>query len=66
MAQFALRRLLQAIPVLLGVSLLVFSMLLLIPGDPVSLMMSETSAASKEAVDAKREELGLDDPIYVQ
>jgi ABC-type dipeptide/oligopeptide/nickel transport system permease component len=64
--QYAIRRLLQAIPVLFGVSILVFSMLLLIPGDPVALMLSENSAVSKEAVDRKRAELGLDDPIYVQ
>src|SRR4249920_2021346 len=66
MAIYALRRFLYAIPVLFGVSILVFSMLLLIPGDPVSLMLSETSATSKEAVARKREELGLNDPIYVQ
>lgn len=66
MAKYTVHRLLYAIPVLLGVSVLVFSMLLLIPGDPVSLMMSETSAASKQAVELKREQLGLNDPVYVQ
>lgn len=66
MGTYVIRRLLQAIPVLLGVSILVFSMLLLIPGDPVTLMLSESSAASEQAVERKREELGLNEPIYVQ
>lgn len=66
MLRFIIRRSLQAIPVLFGVSILVFSMLLLIPGDPVTLMLSDSSATSKQAVDQKREELGLNDPIYVQ
>jgi peptide/nickel transport system permease protein len=66
MGQYVLRRALRAIPVLLGVSILVFSMLLLIPGDPVSLMMSETSAASMDAIERKREELGLNDPVHLQ
>lgn len=66
MGQYVIRRFLRAIPVLFGVSILVFSMLLLIPGDPVSLMLSETSATSREAVERKREELGLNDPVYVQ
>ncbi len=65
-AVYVVRRFLYAIPVLFGVSILVFSMLLLIPGDPVSLMLSETSATSKAAVEAKRDQLGLNDPIYVQ
>jgi peptide/nickel transport system permease protein len=65
-AVYIVRRFLYAIPVLFGVSILVFSMLLLIPGDPVSLMLSETSATSKAAVEAKRDQLGLNDPIYDQ
>jgi peptide/nickel transport system permease protein len=63
---YILQRLLRAIPVLLGVSVLVFSMLYFLPGDPATLMLSETSATSKEAVDRLREELGLNDPLHVQ
>jgi peptide/nickel transport system permease protein len=63
---YILQRLLRVIPVLLGVSVLVFSMLYFLPGDPATLMLSETSATSKEAVDRLREELGLNDPLHVQ
>lgn len=66
MAAYILRRLIRTIPVLFGISLLVFSMLHFLPGDPASLMLSETSATSKEAVDRLREQLGLNDPLYVQ
>ena len=66
MGQYILHRLLRAIPVLFGVSVLVFSMLHFLPGDPATLMLSETSATSKEAVDRLREQLGLNDPLYVQ
>lgn len=66
MGQYILRRLLRTIPVLFGVSVLVFSMLHFLPGDPATLMLSETSATSKEAVDRLREQLGLNDPLYVQ
>jgi ABC-type dipeptide/oligopeptide/nickel transport system permease component len=65
---YILRRLLATVPVLLGVSVLVFLMLHLTPGDPALLMMGAegTSAASAEAVDHLRQELGLNDPIWVQ
>jgi peptide/nickel transport system permease protein len=66
MVQYILRRLVRTIPVLFGVSVLVFSMLHFLPGDPATLMLSETSATSKEAVDRLREQLGLNDPLYVQ
>jgi peptide/nickel transport system permease protein len=66
MIQYILHRLVRAIPVLFGVSFLVFSMLHFLPGDPATLMLSETSATSKEAVDRLREQLGLNDPFYVQ
>jgi peptide/nickel transport system permease protein len=63
---YIVQRLLRTIPVLLGVSVLVFSMLYFLPGDPATLMLSETSATSKEAVDRLREQLGLNDPLHVQ
>ncbi len=59
-------RILRAIPVLLGISFIVFMMLHLLPGDPVTAMLSESSAASAEAVELKREQLGLNDPLLVQ
>jgi ABC-type dipeptide/oligopeptide/nickel transport system permease component len=65
MLTYIARRLLQAIPVLLGVSFLVFSMLHLVPGDPV-LIMLQGSQASTEQIEGLRHELGLDQPFLVQ
>ena len=63
--QYMSRRLLQAIPVLLGVSLVVFSMLHVVPGDPV-LIMLQGSQATAEQVTTLRHQLGLDQPFLVQ
>ena len=52
------------IPVVIGISFVVFSIMSLTPGDPAQLILGES--ASKEALDAKREELGLNDPFIVQ
>lgn len=57
-------RLLALVPVLFGVSVLVFAMLHLIPGDPVRLLMGEEAAAADVA--RVRAELGLDRPLHVQ
>jgi ABC-type dipeptide/oligopeptide/nickel transport system permease component len=62
--RFLARRLLLAIPVLLGVATLVFSLIHLIPGDPVQAMLGD--AASPESVTELRSRLGLDRPLYVQ
>lgn len=58
------RRLIQMIPVLLGVVFLVFLMLHLVPGDPAIIMAGER--ASIEQLELMRERLGLNDPIHVQ
>jgi peptide/nickel transport system permease protein len=59
------QRVVSTIPVLLGVSLLVFSMLQLVPGDPVQLMLSEFQT-TPEQVARLRSQLHLDDPLPVQ
>jgi peptide/nickel transport system permease protein len=59
-----LRRLLLAVPVLLLVSILVFSLLHMLPGDPAAVILGQE--ATPEAVAALREELGLNKPILVQ
>lgn len=64
MTKYIIRRLLQTIPVLLGVSILVFSLMFLIPGDPAQVMAGE--GASEQTVENLREKLGLNDPAYVQ
>jgi len=64
MFRFIAERLLAMIPLLLVVSLLVFSMVLLIPGDPAYLLAGED--ASPETVERIREELGLNEPVLVR
>jgi peptide/nickel transport system permease protein len=64
MSGFFLRRLAVVIPTVIGAVTLVFFFLHLIPGDPVEVMLGETAQqADKEKL---REELGLNQPLYVQ
>ncbi|ABR49058.1 Nickel-transporting ATPase [Alkaliphilus metalliredigens QYMF] len=64
MHKYILRRLLYLIPVILGVSLIVFTMMYFTPGDPARIMLGES--APDEEVARMRESLGLDDPYVVQ
>ena len=64
MIHFLSRRLLLTIPVLLGVATLVFSLIHLVPGDPVQAMLGD-SASPSDIADL-RGRLGLDRPLYVQ
>jgi peptide/nickel transport system permease protein len=59
------RSLLAAIPVMLGVSVLTFSLLHLLPGDPALVLLGD-SGDPPERIAALRLELGLDDPLVVQ
>ncbi|WP_096437520.1 nickel ABC transporter permease [Alteribacter populi] len=61
---YVIRRLIQTIPVLLGVTILVFSMMHLIPGDPAQIIAGES--ASEQQVEQMRDRLGLNEPIIVQ
>ena len=65
MSAFILRRLVQALPTLIGVTLVSFFILRLIPGDPVQQLLGERGA-SKEVADELRRNLGLDKPVYEQ
>jgi len=64
MGQYIARRLVQMIPVVFGITLILFFMLRLIPGDPASVMLGER--ATDAAVERINHELGLDKPIYIQ
>ncbi len=64
MFRFLVRRLVLAIPVLLGVATLVFSLIHVVPGDPAQAMLGE--AASPESVSELRSRLGLNRPLHVQ
>lgn len=61
MIRYALRRLAQTVPLALVVCALVFSLIHLIPGDPVEIMLGD--AAQPADVEALRRELGLDRPL---
>jgi len=64
MFAYIIRRILILIPTLLGVSVIVFLMLHITPGDPAELLLGER--ATVESLKAMREHLGLDKPLYVQ
>ncbi|MEK6594409.1 MAG: ABC transporter permease [Pseudomonadota bacterium] len=65
MLRYILNRILLIIPTLLGVAILVFFMLRLMPGDPVAIML-EGANVTREVVEAERARLGLDQPAYIQ
>ncbi len=64
MLKFALSRLLSAIPTLFIVSMAVFGLIRLIPGDPASLMLGDLADA--DALAAARQSMGLDKPVPLQ
>jgi peptide/nickel transport system permease protein/oligopeptide transport system permease protein len=64
MLNFLLRRLLAIIPVLLGISLMLFIMLRMLPGDPAQVLAGQM--ASPADVEVIRIQMGLDKPVYIQ
>ena len=66
MTTYVARRLLDLLIVLLGVSIIVFLMIRLIPGDAVEIMLGANTDITPERVDAIRRRLGLHQPIVVQ
>ena len=64
--RYVVRRLLQAIPVVLGVVVLNFLLLQLAPGDAATVLAGEAGGAPAEYVQALRERFGLDKPVPVQ
>ena len=64
MGRYAIKRFLTIVPVLLGISVIVFGFIHLIPGDPAVTMLGER--ATPERVKEVRTQLGLDRPLYTQ
>lgn len=64
MYKYILKRLLMMIPIILGVTFVIFFMTYITPGDPAQLALGE--AAPPAAVEALREEMGLNDPFLVR
>ena len=63
MAQYFIRRLISVLPTLLGVTIIIFLLLRLIPGDPAIAMLGEHAA--QENVERIREQLGLNRPLFL-
>lgn len=64
MLKFIAKRLLHTIPILVGVSLLVFALVHMVPGNPLDILLP--ADAPKEVVDRLKAEYGFDKPLYVQ
>lgn len=68
MGAYIVRRFLIAIPVLIGITIIAFTILSLAPGDPVAARIApeQRAAMTREQLDQLRHELGLDGPVYVR
>ncbi len=66
MAAYVARRAIGSLPIILGISVAVFILINLMPGDPVDMMINPELGALGEALKAKREALGLDRPLPVR
>jgi len=66
MARYLFRRLLYFVPVIFLVTVVVFSITMLLPGDPALAFLGEANIGDKVAYEAMRKELGLDRPLPVQ
>jgi peptide/nickel transport system permease protein len=64
MFKFVVRRLLLLVPVLLGLSILVFVWIRALPGGPAEALLGER--ADQESIEQIRDQYGLDEPVYVQ
>ncbi|MBS3811313.1 MAG: ABC transporter permease [Halanaerobiales bacterium] len=64
MTSYIIKRLLALVPVIIGVALVVFLIIHLIPGDPAQTMLGER--ATVEAIEQLRESMGLNEPLYIQ
>ncbi|MGQ0570227.1 MAG: ABC transporter permease [Armatimonadota bacterium] len=65
MQRYIVRRLLQAVPIMVGVTIITFAMLVLAPGDPITLLVSPEQMGSVD-LGVLRAQLGLDRPLPVQ
>ncbi|WP_267643419.1 ABC transporter permease [Haloarchaeobius amylolyticus] len=65
-SNYAIKRILLLVPVLLGVSLVTFLFIRLSPSDPVAAMLPPEAAAQQNIVNELRQEMHLDEPLYLQ
>ena len=64
MWRYVCKRFILAVPVLIGATFLVFTIMYFAPGDPARMILG--SSATEEAIENLREELGVNDPFIVQ
>ncbi len=68
MIEYIIRRIIQIVPTLFGISFISFSLLMLFPGDPAEIIITTSSGyePAKEIIEEYRREIGLDEPFIVQ
>ena len=64
MTKYVLRRLLGAVPLVLGIATIIFFLVNLAPGDPTILMISP--GMTQEIIEQMRANFGLDQPVYIR
>lgn len=64
MKEFLIKRILHIIPVLIGLSILIFALSRIMPGDSVRLALGPE--ATQEQIEVMRDSMGLDDPLPIQ
>ena len=64
MSRYVIKRLLLIIPIIIGISFVIFTIMALTPGDPASLILS--AGATQDDIDALNHELGYDRPFMVR
>lgn len=64
MLRYAVKRILFTVPVLIGVTFIIFTMMYFTPGDPARMILGDT--ATEAEVEELREEMGLNDPFLVR
>lgn len=60
------RRILNTIPIMLGVAVIVFAVMRMLPGDPVDIMLGQTGAVSQQDLERMRRDFHLDSPMSEQ
>lgn len=66
MAKYILQRLLTSIPVLIGTSIIIFALASAMPGDAVLAMITDEAPMSRELIEIRQGNLGLDQPVPIQ
>lgn len=64
MQRYLMKRLLIAVPTIIGITMVAFILMYVLPGDPMAILMGDV--LDMKTVEMLREQMGLDDPMYVQ